>query len=290
MNEMNQPLISVIVPVYNSEEYLCPCLDSILDQSYHNLQIILIANRSTDRSDEICDEYALRDSRIEVLHQANTGLSDARNKGIELARGQYLSFVDGDDCLHPAMLEQLYQALKEQNCLMSMCGFDRFDSRGIQKCFRLNWPSETISGVQMLEEKLQYDLEELITVWGKLYDRCMFETLRFSVGKSFEDLFITPQLYYQAGRIALVRQGLYLYRLREGSITMKPYSLVNYDRIEGDLVMLEFYRECELSKESQKMIITRIEEKMRQGYQFALTDPLAMERYVQLKKRFEEML
>ena len=290
MDEMKQPLISVIVPVYNSEEYLHPCLDSILDQSYHNLQIILIANRSTDNSDEICDEYALKDSRIEVLHQANTGLSDARNKGIELARGQYLSFVDGDDCLRSTMLEELYHALKEQDCLMSMCGFDRFNSQGIQKSFCLVWPNETISGMQMLEEKLQYDLEELITVWGKLYDRCLFETLRFSVGKSFEDLFITPQLYYQAGKIALVKQGLYLYRLREGSITMKPYSLDNYDRIEGDLVMLQFYRESELCKESQNMIIDRIEEKMRQGYQFALTDPLAMERYVQLKKRFEEML
>lgn len=124
------PLISVIIPVYNAEKYLRRCLDSVVAQTYRNLEIICVDDGSVDESGKICDQYAVRDARIKVIHQENQGLSAARNKGLDAAEGEYIAFVDSDDYILEDMFERLYIALTRFNTMYVICGFNAVDPDG----------------------------------------------------------------------------------------------------------------------------------------------------------------
>ena len=160
-------MISVIVPVYNVEKYLRQCLDSVLAQTYRELEIILVDDGSTDGSGAICDEYATRDSRIKVVHQQNGGLSSARNAGLDLATGEYVAFVDSDDYIHETMLELLYQALVENNADTVICNFERVDEKGDVISVRSLQP--LANGVVSMEEAL----ENLATPNHRHMGRCL---------------------------------------------------------------------------------------------------------------------
>lgn len=126
-----QPLITVIVPVYNVEKYLRRCLDSIIRQTYQNLEILCIDDGSIDNSGEICEQYAARDARIKVIHQENQGLSTARNRGLDTATGEYIAFVDSDDYIAADVLEQLYQSAVSSDATCVICGYNCVDSMGV---------------------------------------------------------------------------------------------------------------------------------------------------------------
>lgn len=211
------PLVSVIVPIYKVENYLRECVDSIISQSYKILEIILVDDGSPDKCPEICDEYAKIDSRIKVIHKPNGGLSDARNAGIEIAKGEYLSFVDSDDVIHSQMIEVLMKPILEDKGLkMSACQFLKFDTENKPNIF-----SKINSKSLILNYYDYFDVESWVTAWGKIYRKELFDNLKYPVGYLHEDVFVTPRMCYSSGKIAFSQDRLYFYLQREGSIMNK---------------------------------------------------------------------
>lgn len=220
-------MISVIVPVYNVEPYLRQCIDSILAQTYADFELILVDDGSPDNCGVICDEYARRDSRIRVIHQENGGLSAARNAGIDIATGAYISFVDSDDWVHPEYLTYLYRAVREQGVLLSTCGFIRTGNRtenalssfSCMVCDGLDWFKEDhVNGV---------------IAWAKLYHKSLFQSIRFPIGRLHEDEFTTYKLLHLAGNIGVVNAKLYYYFINETGIIGSPYSVRRLDVLDA---------------------------------------------------------
>ena len=214
-------MISVIVPVYNVEPYLSQCVESILCQTYSDLEILLVDDGSPDRCGQICDEYAKQDCRVKVFHTRNEGLSAARNLGLQNAKGEYIGFVDSDDWIEPEMYEVLLKGLEETESNVCVCGFCQ-EPGTIKKDFQ---PEEAVyqdvnALKALLEEKINYN------VWNKLYRREMFQDRFFPVGKNYEDIAIMHRIMYEAGRVIIIPNVEYHYRVRSGSIT-KTYTAKN---------------------------------------------------------------
>ena len=225
----NEPLISVIVPVYGVEEYLDRCVQSIVGQTYKNLQIILVDDGSPDACPAMCDAWAARDSRIRVIHKENGGLSDARNIGLAIAEGEYVSFVDSDDWLNLRFYEVLYRTAAEQDCQIAECGY--FATTGDEP---KPAAPETVS-LYSTEEALALHLREKLfrqVVWNKLYRRDVI-TASFEKGKYHEDVFWTYQIIANCQRLAHVDVSRYVYFQREGSIMGQGYSLKRLDAVEA---------------------------------------------------------
>lgn len=221
-------LISVIVPIYKVEEYLPRCVDSIIAQTYTNLEIFLVDDGSPDHCGEICDAYALKDARIKVIHKQNGGLSDARNAALDVCKGEYISFVDSDDYVSEDFIESLYHANQVFQTELAVCGivkFDEYDNQSVDYA-----PSDTeccVSGDKMME-----------TIWrpsacNKLYHKSIFKDLRYPVGKLYEDLFIYHDILAQIDQISFTGQCSYYYFNRKNSIINKGYDIRNTDLIEG---------------------------------------------------------
>lgn len=212
---MEQPKISVIVPVYKVELYLRECVDSIIGQTYRNLEIVLIDDGSPDNCGAICDEYAEQDNRVRVIHQSNCGLSAARNIGLETATGDYIGFVDSDDWVEPELFQLLAEEIDASGVDIAICGrIEEYpDKRILRACPR---PS-----VMQREEALKALLENNVIqnfVWDKLYRRELFDELRFPEGKSYEDMAIMHKLFLRSQKVACITETLYHYRQRGDSI------------------------------------------------------------------------
>ncbi len=213
--------ISIIIPVYGVEAYLERCLDSVCNQSYTNLEIILVDDGSPDRCPVLCDEWAARDGRITVIHKKNGGLSDARNAGIEVATGDYLLFVDSDDYVAPTMCERLLDAAQEAKADIAMCGFYWMypDHKEIQEIVMDD--GAVVERASILETWIKCETVDFIVAWNKLYRRDLFftpEHIRYAIGKLHEDEFTTYKLLYAANRVVFVKEPLYYYIQRSGSI------------------------------------------------------------------------
>ena len=226
------PKISVIVPVYKVEQYLRRCVDSILAQTFTDFELILVDDGSPDNCPEICDEYAVNDSRIHVIHQANGGLSAARNTGIDWvfanSNSEWLSFIDSDDYAHPQMLEVLYNGLIKNNVKVSVCAyqqttllekFDKICSADFSVCKGMDFYANDESNVNA------------IVTWGKLYCKELFEDIRYPIDRIHEDEFVTYKILYKAGDIAFCKNTLYFYFVNDNSITQSPYSLKRMDSL-----------------------------------------------------------
>lgn len=214
-----QELLSVIVPVYNVEQYLERCVDSILGQTYQNLEIILVDDGSSDASPRLCDAYAAKDGRIKVVHKHNGGLSDARNAGLAKATGKYIGYVDSDDWIEPTMYETMYQACKEQKAQVAICRYSQV------------YRDREVTGGS--GEIIGFDREELLriyigghdqyiiynSVWSKLFSREVVEGALFPTGHNSEDIMYTTKAFCKAKRAVYLDTCLYHYVLdREGSI------------------------------------------------------------------------
>ncbi len=232
--------VSIIVPVYNVEAYLHKCVDSILHQTLEDIEILLVDDGSTDSCRNICDEYAALDSRVNVIHKVNGGLSDARNAGLDVAGGQYIGFVDGDDCVEPEMFDALYQACEENKAGIAACDYlshltesGKIISRSTGKC-------RVMTSEDFFREVLQCGSAVGMGVWDKLYDKRLFENTRFSVDKLHEDTDIMYRLVFQTDRIAYLSIPYYVHYLRPGSITGRSYGSRDFDRYEANYGMFRY--------------------------------------------------
>ena len=223
--------ISIIVPVYNVEAYLERCVESILKQTYTNLEILLVNDGSTDKSGELCDKLALRDHRIRVIHKENGGLSDARNRGIDEASSNLIGFIDSDDYIDEDMYETLYRQMVASKADLSMCGhYDVYHQIPEKQVAKIKtWelmPEEAIKMV--MEAKILS-----VTAVNKLYKKALFEQLRFRIGKIAEDAFIMVDLIHQCSKIVATNEKKYYYVHRENSITTQKFSLKFLNVIEA---------------------------------------------------------
>lgn len=213
-------LISIIVPVYNTEKYLEKCIESIIRQTYSHLEIILVDDGSTDGSAKICDEYAQKERRIRVIHKENGGLSDARNTGIKHATGSLIGFVDSDDYIAPHMYQILYENLKKYQADIAICGIQEVDEKG-QFLNSFHKPDEKENRVLNTEEALYLLIEgkDIQTnAYDKLYKAELFTNIQYPQGKNVEDLATTYRLLDKANCIVKTNQIVYYYVQRKNSI------------------------------------------------------------------------
>jgi len=224
--ESKTPLISVIVPVYKVEDYLDRCVQSILSQTYRNLEILLVDDGSPDGCGAMCDAFAKQDDRVKVLHKPNGGLSDARNVAIDVAKGEYLGFVDSDDFIHPKMYESLLNTIRESNASISACFYRSFKPG--EDCFTNDeHPTSVVfNRMQALEHFYSFNCVNFTLVWNKLYEKSLFEGIRYPKGKTREDEFTTYKLVFKADKFVFLKDHLYFYLQRPGSI-MREKSFAN---------------------------------------------------------------
>jgi len=236
-------LISVIVPVYNVEPYLHRCVDSLLAQSYCDLEILLVDDGSPDTCGAICDGYAKEDNRVRVIHKANGGLSDARNAGIDAAHGMYLCCVDSDDFAAPGFVDYLHTLIIQNDCDMAICNYaDYYDETGRQIPFRPVGSDFVLTPEEALTAIL-YEKEFNTSAWGKLYKISLFDGIRYPVGKLYEDLFT---LYRQIDRCRAIAYGSeiqYYYLIRADSILHRSFHPGKMDMIEAAQQILEYVDE-----------------------------------------------
>lgn len=219
----SHPLISVIVPVYKVEPYLRQCLDSLLSQTYENLEIILVDDGSPDNCGVICDEYATKERRIRVIHQENGGVSAARNAGLEAASGAYLGFVDSDDWIEPDMYEHLLLGLLQAQVDISICG--HWQENGSGRALR-GWERQEALNTEEAVALLLKDEQMRSYLWDKLYRRELFQGVRFPVGSTFEDVAVQHRLFTRAKKVFCLPETLYHYRQRSDGIVNDP-ALIN---------------------------------------------------------------
>lgn len=210
--------VSIIIPVYNVQEYLDECMQSVLSQTYSKIEVILIDDGSTDSSGRLCDRY-VKDSRVRVIHKKNGGLSDARNTGIDYASGEFLTFVDSDDIVEESFVEKMYNAQINNNADIVISSF-RIRENGVEKkAFRRRekYRDELIDRNEAIERMLLFRGYTYST-WAKLYKKELFKGIRFPKGRICEDLATTYRLFLLADRFAFISDDAYIYRFRRGSI------------------------------------------------------------------------
>ena len=254
--------ISVIVPVYRVEKYLPACIDSILNQTFTDFELILVDDGSPDRCPEICDETAKRDARVRAIHQANAGLSAARNAGIEIAHGEWLGFVDSDDYIAPQFYEKLYQTAQRTDADCVMCSVQNVDESGksIDSAL-MRVADEVKTGQEVLQKIGRDDVTPYLTAWNKLYRRKLFNTLRYPSGRQNEDVFVFAELFCQVQRAACVAEPLYFYRKRIDSIMNSAVTLRNLDEMWAYVNCFEHLQQDDeesILKETEKRVFAKL--------------------------------
>lgn len=302
------PLVSVIIPVYNVAKLLECCMESVLGQTYTHLEIILVDDGSTDMSGQFCNAYAKRDSRIHVIHQSNRGLSGARNSGLKIATGEYITFVDSDDSIHPCLIEVLLRLCQTSNTKMSICNFLEIPASSAAKTEAKTTknrastalqPSRTTSHSSLAAAvKTDYDthsadnstyntLDTLthmlcedgfsMSAWAKLYARELFDTVTFPEGKLYEDVGTTYRLVLQCPEIAVTPARLYNYYITPGSITQQSFSLRKLDLIDLTDQMCDDLIQWGITQDSAaKLQLKNLTEKRRMHARFSVLRQMVM--------------
>ena len=233
-------LISVIIPVYKVEKYLCRCVDSVLEQTYTNMEIILVDDGSPDNCPVMCDEYARQDSRVKVIHQENAGLSGARNAGIDMAQGQWLAFVDSDDYLTADFLERLYQACVDTGSSLSVCRWEYVRGETIPE--HGTGETRVYTGREMLANLYVPDGAYFVVAWNKLYRKELFEDIRYPLGRIHEDEATTYRIYDKVKKAAYVDRSLYGYFVTPVSIT-RGFNPKRMDWVTAVAERLDFFEQ-----------------------------------------------
>lgn len=225
-------MISIIVPVFNVQKYLPNCIQSIIEQTYKDIEIILVNDGSTDSSLSICDKYAEKDNRIHVYSQQNGGLSSARNTGLEYSSGEYIMFVDSDDFLHVKAVEIMYEYLEKYNTDMVACKFKAVYEHDSPECRK---DDISVASVQELNRNQAFlHLNDIqVVAWNKIYKREIFHSLRFPVGRLHEDEFMFHQIVFKCDKIVYIDCELYFYLLRGNSITTTKNMKRFYDAYDA---------------------------------------------------------
>lgn len=242
----HKDLISVIIPVFNVEEYIKKCINSILNQTYVNIQIILINDGSTDSSGQICKEYAEKHQNILVINQNNQGLSAARNTGLTNAKGKYVTFVDSDDYVSPYYIEYLYKLIRQSNADISQCNEVRFTGLEVQKATQITQPTTyKVYASQEAFENWAYQKIIKTTAWGKLYRSELFDNIKFPFGKKYEDFGTIYKLLLGVDRMVVGNQAHYFYRQRPSSIIHEKFNKRNLDRLQIANEIVKFASSCD---------------------------------------------
>ena len=245
MIKMNK-LISIIVPVYNSENYVEACINSVLKQTYQELEVILINDGSTDQSGEICERYKKIDKRVKVIHTLNQGIGATRNLGLSIASGEYLMFVDSDDMIDATIVEELYTNLVEDDVDLAICNFYHYDTDR-EKYILFVSENDYYKKVYTSKEWFQneyvtdYNISQVFSVpWGKLYKRELFENIRYPLNQTSEDDFTTWKIYLVANKISFMNKALYMYRKISNSQTkqLRRDQLYPIEPIEQRIIAL----------------------------------------------------
>ena len=235
---MNE-LISVIVPIYNVDKYLERCIDSIINQTYKNLEIILVDDGSTDDCPRICDEYQKKDSRIKVIHKENGGLSDTRNKGIDIAKGKYYGFIDSDDYIDADMYAILYKNIVETHSDIAVCGryidYEDGNTKKMTNENRSNILMDRIEALKKLNNYSDFDM----SACDKLYSAKLWKDIRYPYGKICEDYYTTYKLFDKSNKVVFVPKALYHYFQRNNSLSRNKKITEHY--INGSIDQLEYF-------------------------------------------------
>jgi glycosyltransferase involved in cell wall biosynthesis len=263
----NGGLVTIIIPVYNAAPYINEALQSVLHQTYENLEIILIDDGSTDGSGKICDNYADHDLRFKVIHQENKGLSAARNIGLDMMSGFAVAFLDSDDAYQPGYVEQMVTAMIEENVDLVLCKYRTYRTTG-------NMVGNGSERVRPLIEKGTYNqvvaLQALVdgnlnhSAWNKLYSRNLWQNIRFPVGQVYEDIATTYRILANCNRVCVIDQSLYCYRKRPGSI-LETYSQDNLNDWLLSNSSLESFVEENISNIFSNRHLTRLRQRRING-------------------------
>ncbi|MCI6422078.1 MAG: glycosyltransferase [Blautia sp.] len=282
--------VSIIVPVYQVENYLRQCVDSILAQTFTDFELILVDDGSKDRSGQICDEYAEMDERVKVIHKENSGPSDTRNRGIEQAAGNYFMFVDSDDYIAPTMVECLYQSILKENADIAACNFLYSFEDDRNQDFSTNIQWEVVSGAEIFyNRKNDRSCGYWTVVWNKLYKSKVFGKLRFRAGKYYEDEFWANDIYQMDIKMVTIPECLYYYR-QHGNNSMKTTnSKKNLDILEALQDRIDIYLMDEThAAQAYRVLIYSLEylEKSKR----MITNREEKAKYLQAEKRTKDIV
>lgn len=234
-------LISVIIPVFNVSSFISNCLNKVIVQSIEDYQLFLIDDGALDNSGIICDEHALRDNRIIVIHKMNGGLSDARNVGLDwiynVSDSEWITFIDSDDWVHPKYIEALYNAVKDSGLRISSCNLKRTLQYGIDNIIDAGFTIESSEDVFT-----QFGKKAISYAVARLYHRSLFENIRFPKGKLFEDVFTSYKVFLSVDKIAYIEAPLYYYFYNENGIVHQKWSPKRMDEFEAYEEQLEYLR------------------------------------------------
>lgn len=236
--------LSIIVPVYNVERYLCKCIDSILNQSFKDLELILVDDGSIDNSGEICDKYSCKDKRVKVIHKKNGGVSSARNTGLKIANGEYIGFVDPDDWIETNMYERMYNEIIKTNSDIIICNFKKIFENREEKYIYENKSLE-LNNIEALNEL--YNIKYIYNfAWNKIYKKSLFDNLKYKEGFIYEDEFIIHQLLYKSNKVSYIPEHFYNYYQRKGSIINSGFNIKKFDKIRALSERIEFFEKLKL--------------------------------------------
>ena len=242
---MTEPKISVIVPVYKAELYLEQCVKSICAQTYRNLEIILVDDGSPDRCGEMCDAFSAKDPRIRVLHKENGGQSAAQNAALDIATGNYIGFVDADDWIEPNMYETLYRLLTEQDAQISACGARLVFEDGSTSYLNTNYPADRNRRVFTTLDALENVISNkqlTNSLWDKLYCRSIWDGLRLSEGKIYEDMELIPKCLEKAQTVVYDPTPLYHYRQTATSTIRGEFTPARFAESDVALAIADDYK------------------------------------------------
>ena len=241
------PKLSIIVPIYNVEKYLPRCIESILNQTFREFELILINDCSTDNCKEICEKYKKIDSRIIVVNKKNGGVSSARNFGIDISRGEYIGFVDPDDFIDANMYEILFNTANSYNSDMVICDYYKVSEYDIKKYEEIQLNNkgiivENINNIDAIERILTVG-EKFIFAWNKIYKRRLFENLRYNEGMIYEDEFLAHRILYRCNKVSIIEAKIYYYVQRKGSLINSPFTVRRFDKVYAIKDRVDFLRE-----------------------------------------------
>ncbi|SDQ09766.1 glycosyltransferase family 2 protein [Virgibacillus salinus] len=250
------PKVSIIALIYNLEAYIPLCINSVLDQSFKDFELILINDGSTDNSGCICEEYAKKDERIMVVHKSNDGIAAARNTGIAHATGDYITFIDCDDYFHEQMVEILYKHITSNNADIAMCDYlpTEEGQEEKRKNVILDYSVTTNTHIQALNG-LYEKTHTYVVPWNKLYKKGLFKDVKYPSGYLYDDEFTAHRLLYETNKIVYVHAPLYFYVIRNGSTTHSPMTAKKFDKIIALHDRADFFREKNLHNLEEKALL-----------------------------------
>lgn len=243
-------MISVIVPVYKTEKYLDRCVYSIVVQTYSDYELILVDDGSPDNSGTMCDDWARKDKRIKVIHKSNGGLSSARNAGLDVATGEYVTFIDSDDVIHPEYLMYLHALCETNEADIALGRLKRFSTDEVEHFEYESDQNTTLrTGIETLDCFFENEKEvsNYVSACCKLYRRELFDSIRFPVGRLFEDEFTTYKVYYRASKIVDSERVLYYYYVNDNSITRNLTLTKRCDEYDAQYGRIVFFSQNEMN-------------------------------------------